>query len=120
MPEIHECFMYYLHAHHVLVESLELGRKPGNWKLQVLWADATKSESGEGGNTRASGLSILHSKGYMDTINHKCKLARGQKSHQTKVWPVDLESGCPVTSLESLTLQEIGRASCRERVFNWV
>lgn len=98
--------MHYKHAQHIPVEQLGLGEQPDHfWTLCGLWADATKSESGESGNkTLASGLTALHAKGYVE-INHKCKLAHGQKSHQTKIWPA--KSGCNLDSLESLILQGI-------------
>ena len=107
MPEVRECFMHYKHAHYVLVEQLGLDRGSGPiWTLCGLWADATKSESGEGSTkTLASGLTTLHAKGYVDKINNKCKLARGQKSHQTKIWPA--KSGHALDSLDSLVLQGV-------------
>ena len=49
----------------------------------------------------------LHTKGYMDRINTGSRLVRGQKSHQTKIWPVDSESGDALDSLDSLVLQGI-------------
>lgn len=93
----------------MLVENLGLGETLGDprWTLRVLWADATKSESGEGGKTPAAGLTKLHTMGYVDKINVRCKLVRGQKSHQTRIWPVDLESGDAIDSLESLILYGI-------------
>lgn len=109
MPEVRECWTHYLHTQYVLVEKLGLGNNqadPG-WTLRGLWVDATKSEAGEGGKTPALGLTKLHTKGYMDRINTGSRLVRGQKSHQTKIWPVDSESGDALDSLDSLVLQGI-------------
>jgi len=107
MPEIRECLMHYKHAHHVLVECLGLGKNNGAiWTLRELWADATNAESGVGANKAlASGLTKLHGKGYVDKINAKCRAVRGQKSHQTRIWPT--ESKRALSTLESLVLQGI-------------
>jgi len=109
MPEIRECWIHYIHAKYVLVEKLGLGNNPkdSRWTLRGLWADATKSESGEGGKRLALGLTKLHTKGYLDEIGPKGKLARGQKSNQTRIWPADLKSEKAMDSLESLILQGI-------------
>jgi len=107
MPEIRECFIHYKHAKHILVENLGLGNHPNpTWPLRALWADATKSEASKGSTKRkASGVTKLHGKGYVDEIGGHCKFARGQQSHQTRIWPA--KSECALDSLESLVLQGI-------------
>lgn len=115
MPEIRECLMHYKHAHHVLVENLGLGtgNSGQNWTLRGLWADATREESGEGKKPRlAPGLTQLHALGFVDKITANCNLARGQKSHQTNIWPESLRSTDPSeehasNALESLVLEGI-------------
>ena len=115
MPEIRECFIHYKHAHHVLVEKLKLGSDTSiNWTLRGLWADATQAESGEGKKRRrlAAGLTILHAKGYVDKIAANCKIVRGQKSHQTRIWPESLYSADgsmehALVALRSLVLKGI-------------
>jgi hypothetical protein len=109
MPEIRECLMHYKHAHHVLVEDFHLGKVQDNiaWTLRGLWADATQAESSKGGKP-AVGMTKLHAKGYMDKIGPKCKAVRGQKSHQTRIWPPDFaDPKLPLSTLESLVLQGI-------------
>ena len=107
MPEIRECLVHYKHAYHILVEKLNLGKNPGDpiWTLRELWADATRAESGEGGKRLASGLTKLHAKGYVDKIDANCRAARGQKDHQTKIWPPEPgkpEKGKPMVALSTL------------------
>ena len=100
--------MHYKHAHYILVEQLKLGNNHNDptWTLRGLWADATKAESGEGGNKGlAPGLTKLHAKGFVDKINANCRIARGQKSHQTKIWPTELgKPKCALSTLDSLVL----------------
>jgi len=48
----------------------------------------------------------------MDEISARSKLTRGQKSHQTRIWPVDIESGDAMNSLESLILDGISYTPC--------
>ena len=51
MPEIHKYFIHLKHTHHVLIETLGLGKskkhtgKKYNWTLRDLFADATEEEA---------------------------------------------------------------------------
>jgi len=115
--------MHYKHTHYVFVEKLGLGTGNRDWTVRGLWADATQEESSiskskdkkAGGAKKsrlASGLTGLHAKGYVDKITANCSLARGQKSHQTNIWPPQLQSTDPSVEhashvLESLVLEGI-------------
>jgi len=116
--------MHYKHTHYVLVEDLKLGTgKIINWTLRGLWADATQEESGEltpkdrktGGNKKPKlslGLTDLHARGYVDKITANCTAERGQKSHQTRIWPpslwsMDASAEHALLALESLVLKGI-------------
>lgn len=93
MPEIRECFVHYKHAHYVLVEQLLLGQDKGrDWALQDLFADATDEEARvsrkkSSKSSHSVGLTSRHGQGYVDKIDSACTLTRGQKSHQTMIWP---------------------------------
>jgi hypothetical protein len=110
MPEIRECFIHYKHTHYVLVEQLKLGQGELDWTLQDLFADATDEEVRvSGGGGPSIGLTNKHCKGYVDQIGSKCLVARGQKSHQTRIWPGNPKSpktpdGLALPSLDGLVL----------------
>lgn len=90
MPEIRECIMHYKHTHYVLVEQLGLGQTK---ELLGLFADSTDGEAGisskklQKSHTSSKGLTDKHRLGYLDQIDTACNITRGQKSHQTRIWP---------------------------------
>lgn len=94
MPEIRECQIHFKHVHHVLVETLGLGRnKDHDWALQDLFADATDEEAGIKKSSKLrAGLTDRHAGGFLDRLNISCTLMRGQKAHQTRIWPGTDES----------------------------
>ena len=111
MPEIRECFIHYKHAHYVLVEKLGLGQTTGNdWKLLGLFADSTDEEARipskkpKDSYTPARGVTEKHRSGYLDQIDPTCNFTRGQRSHQTRIWPGTEEE--PET-LDGLILSEL-------------
>ena len=64
-----------------------------SWELLGLFADSTDEEAGmsskksKGSNTPDRGLTDRHRSGYIGQIDSACNLTRGQKSHQTRIWP---------------------------------